>query len=701
MVKRDSTFGGYKVFTVALAVCLIGSALAHLGLARKVWKARAMIHDKLSSTPAVRLSPTSEDFSIQAIGTSSPQRTITLTNSGTAPLHISNFTITGSDKDDFGLNQNCPSTLATGENCALNPIFVPTTPGPRKSSIVITDNAKGSPQSMVLTGVGTTLSPSETSLSFGIQSVGAGSSVKAITVTNKGSSALHLARIAILGADAGDFSMTSTCGRTLGAGAQCTARVNFKPIAKGMRAASLRFNDEGGGKLQEIGLTGTGTGQGQFMALSPDRTHLINTFTNRPVFITGEAAWSLIAQLSDADVETYLADRAARGFNAIIVNLIEHQYADHAPADFYGDEPFSGATFSTPNEAYFVHADHVISRAAAHGISVFLFPAYLGYGSGQCNIHNEGWGTDMERASEAVMRAWGVYLGNRYKSFPNIIYVIGCDADPRTCSPALLGKLNAVATGIKSVDSIPLMTADNGGQQSSLDVWSGYSWLDISDMYGASNVAKLNSEYTRSDFLPFFQGEDTYEGENSVTSVSLRKRQYWSALSGAYLGSFFGNNPIWCFNETNPASAVPCPSSPMWQSQLGSTGTVGQSWFGKLFRSREHWLLAPDINHTVVTAGYGSGATVTTTARTRDGQTIIAYVPNGSAATLKVNMSRISSASSTAKCWWFNPSNGSTKLIGSFPNSGTHDFTPPDSNDWVLVIDDARANLAAPGSADL
>jgi hypothetical protein len=688
----------HKVFVVALTVFVISLALAHSSLVRK---ARAMIHEKLSSAPAVRLSPASTDFGIQATGTSSPRRTITLTNTGTAPLHISNLIITGGDKDDFGLNQNCPSTLAAGENCALNPIFVPTTPGPHKSTIIITDNAEGNPQSMVLAGVGTTLSPSETSLGFGGQSVGASSSVKAITVTNKGSSALHLARIAILGTDAGDFSLTSTCDRALGAGAQCTVSVTFKPIAKGRRAASLRFSDEGGSGLQEIILTGTGTGPGQFMALTPDKTHLINTFTNKPVFITGEAAWSLIAQPSDADAETYLADRAARGFNAIIVNLIEHQYADHAPADFSGDAPFIGATFSTPNEAYFAHADHVISRAAAHGISVFLFPAYLGYGSRQCNIHNEGWGTDMERASETVMRAWGVYVGNRYKSFPNIIYVIGCDADPRTCSPSLMGNLNAVATGIKSVDSVHLMTADNAGQQSSLDVWSGYLWLDISDMYGASNVAKLNLEYTRSDFLPFFQGEDTYEGEGSATPLSLRHRQYWSVLSGAYLGSFFGNNPIWCFNETNPASAVPCPSSPTWQSQLGSVGAIGQSWFGKLFRSREHWLLAPDINHTVVTAGYGSGATLTTTARTRNGQTIIAYVPNGSAATLKVNMRKISSASSLAKCWWFNPSNGYAKLIGSFPNSGTRDFTPPDSNNWVLVIDDARANLAAPGTADL
>jgi len=94
------------------------------------------------------------------------------------------------------------------------------------------------------------------------------------------------------------------------------------------------------------------------------------------VFITGDAAWSLIAQPSDADVDIYLEDRASRGFNAIIVNLIEHQYADHAPADFYGDAPFSGPSFLDSNERYFAHADSVIRRAAGEGIS--LFPVYLG-----------------------------------------------------------------------------------------------------------------------------------------------------------------------------------------------------------------------------------------------------------------------------------------------------------------------------------
>jgi hypothetical protein len=123
-----------------------------------------------------------------------------------------------------------------------------------------------------------------------------------------------------------------------------------------------------------------------------------------------------------------------------------------------------------------------------------------------------------------------------------------------------------------------------------------------------------------------------------------------------------------------------------------------QERLGQLFRSREHWKLAADTNHTVVTAGFGSGENLTVASRTSDGQTIIAYVPNGSDATLTVDMARITSGIHQAACWWFNPSSGATKLIGNFATFGKKNFTPPDANDWVLVIDDTAANLPAPGS---
>jgi hypothetical protein len=96
-----------------------------------------------------------------------------------------------------------------------------------------------------------------------------------------------------------------------------------------------------------------------------------------------------------------------------------------------------------------------------------------------------------------------------------------------------------------------------------------------------------------------------------------------------------------------------------------------------------------------VTAGYGSGLTVTTAACPSDGQTIIAYIRNVNA----VNMAQITRSSGTIQGWWFNPQTAAATSLGTNPNTATQNFTPPDANDWVLVLDDASANLLAPGTS--
>jgi hypothetical protein len=95
-----------------------------------------------------------------------------------------------------------------------------------------------------------------------------------------------------------------------------------------------------------------------------------------------------------------------------------------------------------------------------------------------------------------------------------------------------------------------------------------------------------------------------------------------------------------------------------------------QQRLGDLFRSREHWKMVADLDHAVVTAGFGSGANLAVTSRTSDGQTIIAYIPNGNATTVTVDMTKITSAVHQATCWWYNPPSGAATLIGSVLISG-------------------------------
>jgi len=425
------------------------------------------------------------------------------------------------------------------------------------------------------------------------------------------------------------------------------------------------------------------SGSGPSLRLSSDGRSLIDQ-AGQSFFINGDTAWSLIAQLTREDADVYLSDRQQKGFNLVLVNLIERWFASHAPNNIYNNPPFSPAgNLAAPNEAYFAHADYVIRKAAEKGIVVLLAPLYLG---GGCN--NEGWCSEVRNSSSTTMRAWGRYVGNRYKSFSNIIWLIGGDTDP--VASGVGSQVQAFVAGLREYDTTHLMTAHNASEQSARDVWNGQSWLNINDVYTyQSTSSKALTEYNRSPFMPLFLIESAYENEHSSTPQSLRNQAYSAVLSGATLGHIFGNCPIWAFGT---APSFCSPSN--WQQQLGSTGSQTLAYVGQLFTSRSFTQLRPDQSHTVMTAGYQSGSTYASTARTADGHTVIAYLPTRRTVTL--NLAQVTG--SLARAWWFNPGTAQTTLIGDFPTTGTQTFTPPVNGDWVLVVDNADLGLSAPGS---
>ncbi|HEX7793160.1 MAG TPA: putative collagen-binding domain-containing protein, partial [Vicinamibacterales bacterium] len=61
-----------------------------------------------------------------------------------------------------------------------------------------------------------------------------------------------------------------------------------------------------------------------------------------------------------------------------------------------------------------------------------------------------------------------------------------------------------------------------------------------------------------------------------------------------------------------------------------------------------------------------------------------------------VDMTRVSGG--TARAHWYNPRTGDATFINDYSTFGTRTFTPPDANDWVLVLDDTSAAFAAPGA---
>ena len=105
------------------------------------------------SGPVATLSPTSLTWPKRAVGTTSPAKVVTLTNTGSSTLNISKIATTG----DFALTTGakpCGATLAAGKNCKIRVTFTPTQVGLRTGTLKVTDNAPGSPQSVALSGTG-------------------------------------------------------------------------------------------------------------------------------------------------------------------------------------------------------------------------------------------------------------------------------------------------------------------------------------------------------------------------------------------------------------------------------------------------------------------------------------------------------------------------------------------------------------------
>lgn len=202
--------------------------------------------------PAVALSPSLIQFSIRPVGSVSQPNTSLLRNMGSAPLTISNLTTTG----DFTETDDCSSGVQAAGTCTFTVTFTPTQPGPRYGSIMIEDDAAGSPHFINLVGNGATavaaLSP--TSLTFPSLQINQTSDAQTVTLTNNGNATMVISNISI----EGDYAQTNTCPGSLGIGSSCTFQVTFTPTDGGARNGILTITDNAPGSPHTVAISGSG-----------------------------------------------------------------------------------------------------------------------------------------------------------------------------------------------------------------------------------------------------------------------------------------------------------------------------------------------------------------------------------------------------------------------------------------------------------
>ncbi len=201
------------------------------------------------------------------VGVTTSAMTETITNTGSANLTFGAGAVAlgGLDPGDFAIQtDNCSSqnvTFPTG-TCTVLVTFKPTAAGSRTATLVFTDNATGSPQSVALSGTGLAPGVSFTAPgAFPNQITGNASAVTSVTITNNGTASLTFGTLTVTGTNSADFSPLSsdTCsGQTIAISGTCAIGIVFKPTATGARSATINIPDNAPGSPQTFPVSGTG-----------------------------------------------------------------------------------------------------------------------------------------------------------------------------------------------------------------------------------------------------------------------------------------------------------------------------------------------------------------------------------------------------------------------------------------------------------
>jgi hypothetical protein len=110
----------------------------------------------LISGPNATLSTESLPFlGTELVGTTSPARTLSVSNYGTVALNIGGISATSS----FAETNNCIGSLPSLTSCNISVTFTPGGSGGATGTLSISDDAAGAPQTVTLSGTGSTNTP--------------------------------------------------------------------------------------------------------------------------------------------------------------------------------------------------------------------------------------------------------------------------------------------------------------------------------------------------------------------------------------------------------------------------------------------------------------------------------------------------------------------------------------------------------------
>lgn len=284
---------------------------------RGIWQI-PLLTAAFPAQPTMLLTPVALRYVTQPVGTVSGLQTITVTNTGSAALLVSQVATTG----DFHATTSCTGrSVAPGTSCLVQVSFLPTAIGLRSGVLTVYGNVQGGQATVSLGGDGAppaVIALNPVTETFGATLIGATSAIQNITISNTGGVPLGLQAVQI----SGDFHLTAnTCGTTLPSSTGCTVSVTFLPTATGTRMGTLTVVDDLG--TQTAVLTGQGSAPATD-ALSP----MVLTFAPQQLTTASGMQTIVLSNVGDVPL-TLISTQIVQG-DFSVVNACGNSLSGHA-----------------------------------------------------------------------------------------------------------------------------------------------------------------------------------------------------------------------------------------------------------------------------------------------------------------------------------------------------------------------------------
>ncbi|MHB8520340.1 MAG: apiosidase-like domain-containing protein [Limisphaerales bacterium] len=405
-----------------------------------------------------------------------------------------------------------------------------------------------------------------------------------------------------------------------------------------------------------------------FLRVSDNRRYLCQA-DGTPFLWMGDTAWVGPMKSTEADWETYLADRVSKHFTVIQIGPAPWWAGKQNAA---GTPPFIGDGIRRLNPAFWQAYERRVQRANERGLFVLMVGVMEPT-------------TRYPTAADARLFARQI-AARLYGNF--VAFSPSFDSGYRE-----LG--NEVGAAIRDATHVHLITEHPGtttGQpvNTIAEAYFDQPYLDFAGDQTGHNSGRVElcarqaiewnlHLYHREPHKPVINLEAMYDtgGQKAFNAYGARSLGWRSWLSGA-MGYTYGTDLYqW---ETDP-------SKPAYWREAMSLPSSGQMTHLHDFLAKiEWWRLEPAPE--LVRNPSPEFLHRSTLARTAHGDLAVAYFPDQARVDLD-----LSGFPSPMSARWYDPSSG--RYIASeakpVPNRGDHHFTPPGRNsagdgDWVLVL---------------